>query len=113
MKFLGKTIMFYESRTSLMDFPGGPDGKVSAYSVGETSVRLRSQEDPLEKETAPHSSTLAWKIPWTEEHDRVQSMRLQRVRHDRATSLSLSTRVLSLIIISLPEILNCYPWKIA
>ena len=38
---------------------------------------------------AAHSSTLAWKIPWTEDPDRLQSMRLLRVRHDSATSLSL------------------------
>ena len=113
MKFLGKTIMFYKSRTSLVDFPGGSDGKASAYNAGETWVRFLGQEDPLEKAMAPHSSTLAWKIPWTEEHDRVQSMGSQRVGHDWAPSLSLSTRLLSLIIISLPEILNCYPWKIA
>ena len=40
---------------------------------------------------APHSSTLAWKIPWMEEPGRLQSMGYQRVRHDRATSLSLFT----------------------
>ena len=40
---------------------------------------------------APHSSTLAWKIPWTEESGRLQSMASQRVRHDWATSLSLFT----------------------
>ena len=39
---------------------------------------------------APHSSTLAWKIPWTEERGRLQSMGSLRVGHDRATSLSLS-----------------------
>ena len=39
---------------------------------------------------APHSSTLAWKIPWTEEPGRLQSMGSVRVGHDRATSLSLS-----------------------
>ena len=44
----------------------------------------------LEKAMAPHSSTHAWKIPWTEEPGRLQSMGLQRVRHDWATSLSLS-----------------------
>ena len=44
-------------------------------------------EDPLEKEMAPHSSTLAWKIPWTEEPDRLQFMGLQRVWQDWATSL--------------------------
>ena len=40
---------------------------------------------------APHSSTLAWKIPWTEEPGRLQSMGSQRVQHDRVTSLSLFT----------------------
>ena len=42
-----------------------------------------------EKAMAPHSSTLAWKIPWTEEPGRLQSMGSLRVGHDRATSLSL------------------------
>ena len=41
--------------------------------------------DPLEKEMAAHSSTLAWKIPWTEEPGGLQSMQLQRVGHDLAT----------------------------
>ena len=44
----------------------------------------------LEKAMAPHSSTLAWKIPWTEEPGRLQSMGSLRVGHDCATSLSLS-----------------------
>ena len=44
----------------------------------------------MEKEMATHSSILAWKIPWTEEPGRLQSMGLQRVGHDWATSLSLS-----------------------
>ena len=44
-----------------------------------------------EKAMAPHSSTLAWKIPWTEEPGRLQSMGSRRVRHDWATSLSLFT----------------------
>ena len=51
-------------------------------AMRETHVRFLSWEDPLEKEMAIHSSTLAWKIPWTEEPDRLQSMGLQRVRHD-------------------------------
>ena len=55
----------------------------------ETQVQFLGQEDTLEKETAIHSSTLAWKIPWTEEPDRLQSMGSQRVGHDWATSLSL------------------------
>ena len=44
-----------------------------------------------EKEVAPHSSTLAWKIPWAEEPGRLQSMGSHRVRHDWGTSLSLFT----------------------
>ena len=53
----------------------------------ETSVRSLGWQDAVEKEMAPHSSTLAWKIPWTEEHGRLQSMGWQRVGHDRATLL--------------------------
>ena len=53
-----------------------------------------SLSKPLEKAMAPHSSTLAWKIPWMEEPGRLQSMGLQRVRHDWATSLSLFTFML-------------------
>ena len=45
----------------------------------------------LEKAMAPHSSTLAWKIPWMEEPGRLQSMGSRRVGHDRATSFSLFT----------------------
>ena len=45
----------------------------------------------MDKAMAPHSSTLAWKIPWTEEPGRLQSMGSLRVGHDRATSLSLFT----------------------
>ena len=48
-------------------------------TMRETRVRSLGQEDPLEKETAIHSSTIAWKIPWTEELGRLQSMGLQRV----------------------------------
>ena len=43
-------------------------------AMWETQFRFLGQEDPLEKETAIHSSTLAWKIPWTEEPNRLQSM---------------------------------------
>ena len=47
-----------------------------------TRVRVLGREDPLEKEMAIHPSTLAWKIPWTEEPDRLQSMASQKVGHD-------------------------------
>ena len=56
-------------------------------AMWETWVPSLSREDHLEKEMATHSSTLAWKIPQTEEPGRLQSMGLQRVRHDWATSL--------------------------
>ena len=49
-------------------------------AMRETRVQSLGWEDALEKETAVHSSTLAWKIPWTEEPGRVQLMGSQRVR---------------------------------
>ena len=58
-------------------------------TMQETRVQSLGREDPLEKEMANHSSTLAWKISWTEEHGRLQSMGSQRVGHDLATSLSV------------------------
>ena len=58
----------------------------------ETWVRSLGWEDPLEKEMATHSSILAWRIPWMEEPSGLQSMGSQKVRHDQATSLSLSTK---------------------
>ena len=48
----------------------------------ETWVQSLGQEDPLEKEMATHSSILAWKIPWSEEPDRLQSMGSRRVGRD-------------------------------
>ena len=45
-------------------------------------VQSLGQEDPLEEGIATHSSILAWKIPWTEESDGLQTIVLQRVRHD-------------------------------
>ena len=51
-------------------------------AIWETQARSLGQEDPLEKARATHSSILAWKIPWMEEPDRLQSIGLQRVGHD-------------------------------
>ena len=51
-------------------------------TMWETRVQSLVQGDPLEKEMAMHSSTVAWKIPWTEEPGRLQSMGSQRVGHD-------------------------------
>ena len=51
-------------------------------TMWESQVRSLGQEDPLEKEMATHSTILAWKIPWTVEPGRLQSMGLQRFGHD-------------------------------
>ena len=51
-------------------------------AIQETQVQSLGWEDPLEKEMAAHSSILAWRIPWIEEPGGLQSMGLQRVRHD-------------------------------
>ena len=51
-------------------------------TMRETRVQSLGWEDPLEKEMAVHSRTIAWKIPRTEEPGRLQSMGLQRVGHD-------------------------------
>ena len=51
-------------------------------AMQETRVRSLGREDPLEKEMAPHSSTVAWKIPWMEEPGGLQSMGLQRIGHN-------------------------------
>ena len=56
-------------------------------TMREIQVQSLGREDPLEKELATHSRTLAWKIPWMEEPGGLQSMGSQRVRHDWATSL--------------------------
>ena len=70
-------------------FPNGSAVKNLPPNTGDTGdqetwVWSLDQEDPLEEEMATHSSTLAWKIPWTEEPDWLQSMGLQRVGHNWA-----------------------------
>ena len=61
---------------------GCPAGSVNTEKTWAGSL---GWENPLEKETATHSSILAWEITWTEKPCRLQSMGLQRVRHDLAT----------------------------
>ena len=63
-------------------------------TMRETWVPSLGREDPLEKEMAIHSSAIAWKTPWTEEPNRLQSMGLQRVGQDWVTSLSLCFTIL-------------------
>ena len=77
------------------NLPGGGTSLVAPMvkrlsTMRETWVWSLGRENPLEKEMAIHSSAIAWKIPWTEEPDRLQSMGSQRVRHDWATSLILA-----------------------
>ena len=71
---------FYLTKNS-QGFSGGSDGKASACNEGDLSSILGLGRS-LEKEMATHSSTLDWKIPWTEEPGEIQSMGLQRARHD-------------------------------
>ena len=66
-------------------FPSGSDGKESA-TVQEIQVQSLGQEDPLEKGMATHSRILTWRIPRTEEPGGLQSMRLQRIGHNRVTN---------------------------
>ena len=72
---------YFEKIFDYLDFPGGSYGK-ALPKVWETWVESLGQEDPLEKEMAAHSSTLAWKIPRMEKPGRLQSIGLQRVGHD-------------------------------
>ena len=63
-----------------MGFPGGSVVKTPLANEGDTGDvgLIPGQEDPLEKETATHSSILAWEIPWTEEPGGLQSMGPQK-----------------------------------
>ena len=80
----------------------------------EMQVGSLVQEDLLEKEMAAHSSVLAWKIPWTEEPSRLQSMGLQRVGYNWATSLFiLPTKVCLVKAMLFPIVMyGCESWTI-
>ena len=64
-----------------ISFLGGSDGVESACNVGDPGQSL-GWKDPLQKEMTTHFNILAWRIPWTEEPGMLQSIRLQRVRHN-------------------------------
>ena len=68
-----------------MGFSGGSDGKKNPPTVQKTCVQSLGWGDSLEKGMATHSSILAWRILWTEEPGRLQSLVLQRVWHDWST----------------------------
>ena len=93
--FRSKNGQWIRERTLGQDF-GSHQASLVAQMVKclpamqETQVQSLGQKDPLEKEMATHSSTLAYKIPWTEESGGLQSMGLQRVGHHWATSLSFT-----------------------
>ena len=65
----------------MLGFPSGPEVK-NLPAMQETLVRALGLADPQEEGMATHSSILAWRIPWTEEAGGLQSIGLQRVRHD-------------------------------
>ena len=73
--------MWKHSAYSILALNKGPPAALNLLEMQETWVQSLVQEDSLEKGTATHSSILAWKIPWTEEPDRLQSTGLQRVRN--------------------------------
>ena len=62
-------------------------------AMRETRVRSLGQEDPLEKQMATHSSTLAWKIPWTEEPGRLQSMCCKELDRTKHTHVAIGTSI--------------------
>ena len=64
----------------LWGFPGNSDGKEFACNIGETWVQSLAWDDPLEMGTITYSSFPAWRIPWTEEPGRLQSIVSQKVR---------------------------------
>ena len=72
------------NNTGLLIWRASPVAQMVKHlpTMWETCVQSRGWEDPLEKEMATHSSTLAWKIPWMEEPGRLQSMGSKRVGHN-------------------------------
>ena len=83
-------IHLFVASLSSYDFPGGSLTVERLPTMRDTWVQSLRWEDLLKKEMATHSGILAWRIPWTEEPGRLQSMGSQRVRHGRVTSPYLS-----------------------
>ena len=86
---INKTLGLVNAWVGWRGFPGGSEVKKRLPAMRETWVRSLGLEDPLEGEMATHFSIPAWRITWMEEPGGLQSMGLQRVGHDWATSLSL------------------------
>ena len=70
-----------EKLSLILEFTGGLEGKEFTFNA-VYRVQLLGQEDALEEEMATHSSVLAWRIPWTEEPGRLQSIGSQSVGHN-------------------------------
>ena len=77
MKFIVHKLYFSNTLASLVT-----QTEKNVLAMQETRVQSLGLEDPLEEGMATHSNILVWKIPWTEEPSRLQSMSSQRVRHD-------------------------------
>ena len=75
------SISVLQIRSSIPCFPGGSVVE-NLPAMWETQVGSLGWEDPLEKGMATHCSTLAWRIPWTEEPERLKALGSHRVRHD-------------------------------
>ena len=81
-----------------MRFPSYLKLRKNLPATQETRVLSLGWEDPLEKEMATHSSILAWRIPWTEEPGGLQSVGLQRVRHNQATNTNFTAYLMNEMI---------------
>ena len=78
-------------------------------AMQEIRVQSLGQEDPLEKGMATHSRILAWRIPWRERPGGLQSMRLQRVRHDWVTNTNGTIIMTQLDLLKLsPSLWHCF-----
>ena len=82
----------------VLGFPSCSNGEESACNAGDPGSVL-GQEDPLEKGMATHSSTLAWRIPWTEEPGGLHSMGFQRAGHDWPTNKKHKVPFLYLLLL--------------
>ena len=76
-----------------LGFPGGSDSKESACNAGDLGL-IPGLEDPLEKGMTTHSSILAWRILWTEELGRLQSIGSQRVGHNGMTFTHIVQKII-------------------
>ena len=81
-------------------------------AVQETCIQSLGWEDPLEKRMATHSSIVAWRIPWTEEPGKLQSMGSQRIRHDWATNTFTLNIFVQLLFNQIKEIYKEEIYKI-